>query len=122
MADPTECRIVLNWPPSANNLFATAAGSRKRFRTKEYEDWRREAGWTLQAQRPPKFNKPVTVTIELCPPHARRFDLDNRAKCLLDLLVTHQVVKDDNSDFIRSVTVTRVDNAAPCTVTIRGVE
>lgn len=119
MRDEIETRIALPWPPSTNALFV-GVGSR-RVRTKEYNDWRREAGWTLQAQRPPKFDGPVEITIELCPPHSRRFDLDNRAKSTLDLLTTHQVIRDDHDGFVRAINIKRVDNAAPCVVTVRAV-
>lgn len=114
----TEARIALPWPPSTNNLFATAGG--RRHISKEYADWRREAGWTLQAQRPHKFKGPVEIAIELCAPTNRRFDLDNRMKATLDLLTTHQVITDDNSEIVRGVSVKRVDNAAPCVVTVRA--
>ena len=113
-------RIALPWPPSTNNLYFNCGG-RGRVPTKEYVAWKREAGWTLAAQRPPKFTRPVTITIELCPPHSRRFDLDNRVKATLDLLTLHLVIPDDNAGFVREVTVKRVDNAAPCVVEVRSI-
>lgn len=116
-----ETRIALPWPPSTNNLFVTVAGHKKRVTSPDYAKWQREAGWTLQAQRPPKFTVPVTIGIELCPTHNRRFDLDNRNKAVLDLLVTHGVIADDNSNLVREVSVKRVDNAAPCTVIVRPI-
>src|SRR6185503_19746699 len=116
-----EARIALPWPPSTNGLFVNARGGRGgRFTSKEYAAWQKEAGWTLQAQRPPKFRGPVVVAIELCPPHARRFDLDNRNKAVLDLLVTHQVLPDDHDGFVREVNVRRVQTGAPCTVIVRA--
>lgn len=114
-----ECRIALPWPPSTNALFVAVGG--KRVKSKEYVAWRREAGWTLQAQRPPKFKGPVEITIELCPPHSRRFDLDNRSKSTLDLLTEHQVIRDDHDGFVRAVNIKRVENAAPCVVTVKAV-
>ena len=115
-----EARLSLPWPPSTNALYANVKG-KGRIITEEYADWKREAGWTLKAQHPPKFHKPVTIGIELCPPHSRRFDLDNRTKSVLDLLVTHLVIPDDNSELVRSVTVSRVDTGAPCTVIVREI-
>lgn len=120
MAAEQETRIALPWPPSTNALFTNVRG-RGRVTSKEYADWKREAGWTLQAQRPPKFPGRVEITIELCPPHSRRFDLDNRTKSTLDLLTAHQVIRDDHDGFVRAVNVKRVDNAAPCVVTVRAV-
>lgn len=120
MASAEEIRIALPWPPSTNALFLNVRG-KGRVATKEYTSWKREAGWTLQAQRPPKFHGPVEITIELCPPHSQRFDLDNRSKCTLDLLTSHQVIRDDHDGFVRAVNIRRVDNAAPCVVTVRAV-
>lgn len=116
---PTETRISLPWPPSTNELYAIG-GNHRRVVSPRYKAWKETAGWTLQAQRPPKFSGPVSITIELCPPHTRRFDLDNRTKSTLDLLVTHGVLPDDNSVHVRSLEINRVDNAAPCTVIIRS--
>lgn len=113
-----EVRLALPWPPSVNMLYANVRG-KGRVATKEYDVWKREAGWTLQAQRPPKYRVPVSIVVELCPPHNRRFDLDNKNKCILDLLVRHDVIADDHSGLVRSVTVQRVENAAPCTVIVR---
>jgi len=112
-----EVRLALPWPPSTNNLFVNVGN--KRVPSRDYTAWRKEAGWTLQAQRPPKFKGAVTIGIELCPAHSRRYDLDNRSKALLDLLVTHNVIADDNADVVREVSVKRVDGGAPCTVIVR---
>ena len=120
-SDPDEeVRIALPWPPSTNALYVSIAGH-KRVRSKEYDNWRREAGWTLQAQRPPKFTGPVAITIELCSPFNRAFDPDNRCKASLDLLVEHQVIPDDKDTYVRSVTATVVKGGAPCTVTVRSI-
>lgn len=112
-----EVRLSLPWPPSANNLFVNLG--KRRVPSRDYAAWRKEAGWTLQAQRPPKFRGPVAIGIELHAPHARRYDLDNKSKALLDLLVIHEVIPDDNSDRVRELTVKRVDVGAPCTVIVR---
>lgn len=114
-----ETRIALPWPPSTNNLFVNKG--RRRFVSQEYAAWRREAGWTLQAQRPPKFLGQVEIGIELCAPHRRRYDLDNRVKATLDLLTEHRVIRDDSDPWVRAVSVRRVENAAPCVVTVRAV-
>lgn len=114
-----EARIALPWPPSTNELYV--ATGKRRFPSKRYTEWRREAGWTLQAQRPPKFTGPVAITIELCSPFNRAFDPDNRCKASLDLLVEHQVIPDDKDTYVRSVTATVVKGGAPCTVTVRSI-
>src|SRR5690606_26540695 len=113
----SELRLALPWPPSVNMLYQNVRG-KGRVATKEYDAWKREAGWTLLAQRPRKFKVPVTIAIELCAPHNRRFDLDNKNKCLLDLLVRHEVIPADHSGLVREVNVRRVEHAAPCTVIV----
>ena len=112
-------RLALPWPPSTNALFFNVRG-KGRVRSENYRKWAKEAGWTLNAQRPPKFKGPVTIGIELCPPSSRRFDLDNKNKALLDLLVTHRVIEDDNDSIVREVSVKRLDSGAPCTVVVRS--
>jgi Holliday junction resolvase RusA-like endonuclease len=115
-----EQRFVLPWPPSSNNLFLNVRG-RGRVLTKEYREWREEAGWTLAAQRARKLTQPVTVAVELNPPSKHAFDLDNRAKALMDLLVLHGVIPDDSIKFVHGVSVRLVDTGAPCTITVRPV-
>lgn len=114
-----ETRLTLSWPPSVNNLFLNVA-KRGRVPTKEYTAWRKTAGWELKAQRPRKFKAPVEIVVELNPPTRRAFDLDNRNKALLDLLVTHEVIPDDSMKYVRSVTAKLVETGAPCTVTVRS--
>lgn len=113
-----ETRVTLSWPPSANALFRNVPG-KGRVRTKEYARWAGVAGWELKAQRPRKFTGPVEVVVELNPPTRHALDLDNRNKALLDLLVTHQVIPDDSTKFVRSVTAKVVETGAPCTVIVR---
>lgn len=120
MTSGSETRLALSWPPSANNLFMNVP-NRGRVRTKEYDRWRGVAGWELKAQRPAKFTTPVEVVVELNPPSKRAFDLDNRNKALLDLLVTHGVIPDDSIKYVRSVTAKVVETGGPCTVIVRSV-
>ena len=113
-------RLALSWPPSTNALFRNVPKV-GRVRTKEYDRWRGVAGWELQAQRPKKFTAPVEVIVELNPPTKHALDLDNRNKALLDLLVTHQVIPDDSTKYVRSVTAKLVATGGPCTVIVRSV-
>lgn len=116
----TAFRVNLPWPPSVNNLYINAG--RKRVRSPRYRKWQDEAGWALKAARPPAFDGPVSVTIELCPPDNRRLDADNRNKPILDLLVSHGVIKDDDSRHVRSVTARFVkDRVHSCTVIVEAV-
>jgi crossover junction endodeoxyribonuclease RusA len=113
--------LTLPWPPSVNNLYKNVG--RRRVRTPAYRKWQEEAGWHLQAARPPKLSGPVEVTLELCPPDNRRADADNRNKAVLDLLVTHGVIAGDDRRFVKSVTARWVENAVhSCVVTIAQLE
>ena len=55
------------------------------------------------AQRPKKHLGPVSIGIELGPPDRRSFDIDNRSKALLDLLVMCHVIEADSSDVVREL-------------------
>tara|TARA_R110000824_G_scaffold2094_7_gene10014 strand:+ start:884 stop:1120 length:237 start_codon:yes stop_codon:yes gene_type:complete len=48
-----------------------------------------------------------SVTIHLEPPNRRRFDIDNRAKAVLDALEAHSVL--DNDDLVDRLLITRGD-------------
>ena len=56
-------------------------------------------------QRPKKHRGPVDVKIELASPSRRKFDLDNRAKSILDLLADMQVIQGDDADTVQRLTV-----------------
>lgn len=120
-ANPVEARIALPWPPSTNGLFANVPG-RGRVPSAEYASWRKEAGWVLKSQRPPKFGGAITITVELCSPHRQPFDPDNRLKAPIDLIKTYSVIVDDSSKYVRSVTATVVHDAAPCTIIVRSAK
>lgn len=115
-----EVRMALSWPPSTNNLYVNVPG-RGRVPSKEYAHWKGQAGWELKAQKPRKFTVPVEIVIELCPPSKRAFDPDGKIKCVVDLLVTHQVIADDNFNHVRSVTARIVETGSPCVVIVRSV-
>jgi hypothetical protein len=53
------------------------------------------------AQRPKKHLGPVSIAISA--PDRRAFDIDNRSKALLDLLVMCRVIEADNSDVVREL-------------------
>lgn len=116
----TEVRIVLPWPPSLNNMFLNVRG-KGRVRSENYRKWLTEAGWLLKSQKPRRFHEPVRIRVELNPPNARAFDLDNRNKALLDLLVEHGVIIDDSNRWVRGVSVDQVPSGAPCTVIVEAV-
>jgi Holliday junction resolvase RusA-like endonuclease len=90
--------IDLPTPPSVNGLFFNRTGGRSV--TRRYKEWRVEAGYELIRQRPGRFLGPVAITLALHEPN-RTSDLDNRIKPVLDLLVEHQVIENDDSRYVR---------------------
>ena len=106
----TELVITLPLPPTTNNLFA--GNGKRRYRTKEYEAWAKEAGWALNTQRPQgrgplQVLGQVSIWIEVRePPTEREEDLANREKAAVDLLVTHGVIQGDSNRYIRGIIMT----------------
>lgn len=101
---PPDVVIVLPMPPSTNNLFASKA--QRRFRSAEYDGWINEAGYRLNAQRPARTAGKVTLLIEVEEPKtARRQDVANREKAVVDLLVTHRIIEGDDQRFVREITL-----------------
>src|SRR5690606_11132910 len=113
--------VRVPFPPTTNNLYVNVRG-KGRVRSKAYRTWQESAGWLVATARLPKFDGPVKVRIELCPANHRRVDADNRIKAVMDLLVTREIIKGDDSRFVRSVTAEFVESVHSCTVHIEGVE
>lgn len=115
----TELDTLSFWlplPPTANNLFPTGR-SGKRFRSPEYEAWKREAGLVCTARG---FAVPgqISVLYEYSFGDRRRRDIFNYEKAVSDFLVLHQIIDDDC--LIEEGTVRRVkaERTGVC-VTIR---
>lgn len=86
--------ITVPAPPSTNALFRNVAG-RGRVKTAEYKAWLDTAGWRLKAQRPAAVPGRVVVVIGIERENSCS-DIDNRSKALLDLLVSHKIIENDN--------------------------
>lgn len=99
------------WPPTSNTMFGLKG--HHRFVSKTYADWKDTAGEHLMQQRPDKFDEPVCISIRLRAPTKRKWDIDNRVKPILDLLVSHQIIADDNSLLVRRIDVRADDYDAP---------
>lgn len=84
-------------PPSTNGLFANASSpGRGRRITAGYEQWIRDAGWTIKAQRPPRLQGAYHMLVELKRWRAGKLDVANFEKAIGDLLTKLQVVTDDS--------------------------
>lgn len=93
---------VLAVPPSVNQMYANAKRG-GRFKTRAYKSWIAGELKALLAQRAKPLGSPAVISITL--PLGTRGDCDNRIKPTIDLLVHAGILKDDRSDFVRSVSV-----------------
>ena len=87
--------IQFAWPPSTNRWLRVYGG--RAVKSKEWKAWQEGAGMALHEQyKGPIYPKDgVSVVIVLNPPNKRRFDIDNRAKPILDALEGH-IINDDS--------------------------
>ena len=101
---PSELVLHLSMPPTTNNLFA--GNGKRRFRSAEYAAWIKDAGYRLNAQRPPLMAGKVAILIEVEEPKTKiRQDVANREKAVTDLLVSHRVIQGDDQRFVRELTM-----------------
>lgn len=96
----TEIVLDLPMPPTTNNLFVGTA--RRRVKSGPYKAWETRAGWELMRQRPPRIRGPVSILIEVSLKRSTdTWDLCNREKATMDLLVTHGVIQGDHRPIVR---------------------
>lgn len=89
-------------PPSVNNLFSSNNG--RRFVGAKYKEWRRQADKFLMAQGKLRtMQGPVSIGIVIRDEGTG--DLDNRCKAILDFLVHHQIIEDDNRKIVREISL-----------------
>lgn len=90
----TLIELRLPFPPSQNHLWMKTKNGMAR--TPQYRDWRESAGWQVKMQRPGKIEGPYKIHVDVAR-RKGRIDLDNVAlKAVQDLLVEHQVIRDDS--------------------------
>lgn len=94
--------LFLPWPPSTNTLFS---GKARRFKSDGYKAWLTDAyaEYLQQKTHVKKHTGKVRISLSLKAPTKARSDIDNRIKSVLDFLVTHQVIVDDDSRYVQSV-------------------
>ena len=111
--------INLPMPPTSNNMFFNSAKGKGRTKTPEYQDWIKEAGWRLLEQRPACIHGRVSILIEVSDAEsADTWDVANREKATVDLLVSHKIIKDDGKRYLREITLRWAD-VAGVRVTVR---
>lgn len=112
--------LVLPVPPSANDLFDGGRKTRRRFKSDRYKAWENEADGCLYQQKHGVVVGKYIVEISL--PEMMRGDIDNRAKGVVDFLVSRGITPDDKH--LWRVSVERDPNmdAGWCHVRARSVE
>lgn len=85
--------LYLPYPPSVNSLFP---GKQRRYKSRAYEAWIREAHGMLMQQSIKRFTTPVEVEYKFGKPDKRKRDLDNIFKAPNDFLVAAGVISDDS--------------------------
>jgi Holliday junction resolvase RusA-like endonuclease len=95
--------FTVDWPPGANQIWRAYKG--RNILAARYRAWRDLAGKQLLVQRARPIPGPVAIRIELVCPQKISFDLDNRIKPLLDLLVDHGVIEADGVGIVKSIHV-----------------
>lgn len=112
----------LPMPPTTNNMFSTDFKTKRRFTSKAYAAWKREAGDTLGAQYAaygsPSVHRPVAVHIRLGINY--QSDIANREKAITDLLVATLDMPDDR--YIDRLLIERDPSVTGAVVTIGVAE
>lgn len=90
--------IRLPFPPSVNDMYIKG-----RTLSPEYRAWKMEAGLRLNQQHVGAMTTRCIVHIDL--DDTRRGDCDNRAKPILDLLVTQGVLAGDSKKYVKRVSI-----------------
>ena len=100
-----EVSLWLPFPPSVNNLFSQGIVKRKirRFPSKQYKAWRKEAVIRILAAKLPRFTAPVVIKLQLTPKDSRTRDADNYNKPVIDALVEARVLQGDDSRHVKAV-------------------
>ncbi len=87
--------IRLPWPPSLNRMYRTVQN--RILISREGRDYRKVAAMECMAQRAPRFGRrKCRVEFTAHAPDARRRDLDNLCKVVLDSLQHYGVFDDDS--------------------------
>ncbi len=111
--------VYLPLPPSANKLTKNNPAGKGRSHTEEYSDWIELAGIDINSQKPKAVTGPVQVWLYIEDSDRTGGDADNRLKPVLDLLVTHQIIKADDKSVVRSVHALWSAETRGCRVSIR---
>lgn len=85
-------------------------------------DWKKRATGAVKEQKVLPIDGPITALFELGPPDRRVFDLDNRIKAVLDIIVKEKIIQDDNHKFLKEYTVKLSHEFVGVRVTLWGFQ
>lgn len=85
-------------PPSVNQCYGTNWQTKRRFKTKVYTNWIKQAGWTcIKLGSAHKVPGKITVSYAVARPKTKhRRDVANYEKPLSDFIVSHGFIEDDS--------------------------
>ena len=112
--------IELPYPPSVNHYWRHVGA--KVLISKAGRIYRADVGLMLHLYRTPKFSGPLSIHVDAHPPDARRRDIDNILKALLDALQYGGAYHDDNQIERLSVARQSVTAKGKVCVTIEEVD
>ena len=116
----------LPFPPTVNTYWRHDPKTRRTLLSRKGRAFKQEAVLAVRSQMLGLFplDDPADVTITLHPPDKRKRDADNYGKAVMDALVDAGVLEDDNSEYVRSITV-RWDEqrkGGECSVAVEPIE
>ena len=101
-------KLTLPWPPTVNHLHTVHMG--RKILSSKARRWYEECGWVVRTQSSSSLDvRRVEIVIDLRPPSRRRYDIDNRIKPVLDVLVKNHIIPDDDCSVVRRLTVHALD-------------
>ena len=111
--------FLLPWPVSTNGLWRAFRG--RNILSEPARKWAKAAAMELMIQKARPIKGPVSILIELCPPTKRAFDIDNRLKAPIDLLVRNNVIESDDDSIVREV-IARIGSHIGARITITPID
>lgn len=93
--------FILSWPPSTNSLWRAFKG--RNILSRRARLWSESASIELLAQGAKPIKGQVQVEIEFSSPTKHLYDLDNRIKAVLDLLVHNSIIEADDCSVVKRI-------------------
>ncbi len=115
---PGPLTLILPFPPTLNNS-SMPDGHGGRYLTDQHRAFRKAVAWEVAKRKLARIDGRLSVRIDLYPSDNRRWDVDNRAKAVLDALQHAGLFKDDSAVDDLHITRQIAGNEAWCAVTVR---